>query len=332
MINSFIALRKENGYALLLSILVLSTMLTIGLTVTSVITTQVRLTRRVFDAMKALAAADSGIERGLYADFNGTFTGSSIDESGPPKYTVTKTGGPATNLVAAYAFDEGSGATTDDNSGNDHTGSLLNGAGWAAGHSVNAVSLNDGTQDYVRVGASADFDLNSGWTIEAWIKRSSTGSQDDIVERYSWDLGYGGYAMRVGNDNLLYAYNVQGEGFDWCESGTTTIDAGAWYHVAATFDSATDTLTCYVGGEVKGTKTTTRNPIADSTFTLKIGAQGDGSAGNTFNGLIDDLRIWSSVRSQTDIQFDMNNAVSGTTTLKSVGSFGKAQRSVEVNY
>ncbi|KKU49283.1 hypothetical protein A3H10_04160 [Candidatus Uhrbacteria bacterium RIFCSPLOWO2_12_FULL_46_10] len=63
------ASRKPTGYALLLTIMVMSTMLVIGLTITGIVLTQARLSTRVFNAMKALAMADSGIERGLYEDF-----------------------------------------------------------------------------------------------------------------------------------------------------------------------------------------------------------------------------------------------------------------------
>ena len=60
---------KPNGYALLLTIMVLSAMLVISLTITGIVIVQVRLSTRIFNAMRALAMADSGIEQGLYADF-----------------------------------------------------------------------------------------------------------------------------------------------------------------------------------------------------------------------------------------------------------------------
>ena len=57
--------------------------------------------------------------------------------------------GAAPGLVAAYGFDEGSGTTATDASGNGRTGAVT-GATWAAGRYGGALSF-DGTNDYVVV-------------------------------------------------------------------------------------------------------------------------------------------------------------------------------------
>jgi hypothetical protein len=79
-----------SGYALLLSVLILSVMLAIGLTVTGLITRQVRLTTRVAEAMRALSAADSGIERSLYLDLKaGGLSPGSYPSADPPFNAAT---------------------------------------------------------------------------------------------------------------------------------------------------------------------------------------------------------------------------------------------------
>ena len=52
-------------------------------------------------------------------------------KSNPPVLAAT-TAAP-TNLVAHWTFDDGSGATATDASGNGHDGTLINGPLWAAG-------------------------------------------------------------------------------------------------------------------------------------------------------------------------------------------------------
>ena len=85
-------------------------------------------------------------------------------------YTATYTpvtGAPG--LVAAYAFNEGSGSTTADATGKGHTGSLV-GATWTtAGKNGNALSFN-GTSNLVSVADAADLDLSTGLTMEAWVR------------------------------------------------------------------------------------------------------------------------------------------------------------------
>ena len=66
----------------------------------------------------------------------------------------------STNIIQTQLlFDESSGITTVDATGNGHTGTLLNGALFAAGKTGNAISL-DGTDDYVSLPANIVEDYN----------------------------------------------------------------------------------------------------------------------------------------------------------------------------
>ena len=67
--------------------------------------------------------------------------------------SLLRRGAPLPGLVAAYAFDEGSGATAVDASGNGRDGAVA-GATWATGRYGGALSF-DGTNDYVGLPASA---------------------------------------------------------------------------------------------------------------------------------------------------------------------------------
>ena len=72
------------------------------------------------------------------------------------------------DLVAAYAFDEGSGTAVADVSGNGNVGALQ-GASWTtAGKFGWALSFN-GSSARVRVPDAASLDLTSGVTLEAWV-------------------------------------------------------------------------------------------------------------------------------------------------------------------
>ena len=67
-----------------------------------------------------------------------------------PAVSVTVSNAAPTGLIAAYAFDEGTGTTTADATGTGHTGTLT-GATWtAAGKNGNALSF-DGVNDWVTV-------------------------------------------------------------------------------------------------------------------------------------------------------------------------------------
>ena len=77
---------------------------------------------------------------------------------------------PAPGLVAAYAFDAGSGATAADASGNHNTGEIR-GARWAPGRYGKALRF-DGAAAVVRVPASPSLNLTRAMTLSAWTRPS----------------------------------------------------------------------------------------------------------------------------------------------------------------
>src|SRR5204862_394492 len=69
-----------------------------------------------------------------------------------------------TGLVAAYSFDEASGTTAKDSSGNGNAGTISN-ATWTTGKNGGALSFN-GTTSLVTVADSPSLDLTNGMTLE----------------------------------------------------------------------------------------------------------------------------------------------------------------------
>ena len=75
-------------------------------------------------------------------------------------------------LVAAYGFNEGSGATVADASGNGNNGTISNATWSTAGKFGDALSFN-GTSSVVTIPNSASLQLSSGMTLEAWVNPST---------------------------------------------------------------------------------------------------------------------------------------------------------------
>src|SRR5205814_6427116 len=74
----------------------------------------------------------------------------------------------AVGLVAAYSFDDGSGTTVTDLSGNGNTGTIT-GATWSSlGKFSNGLRF-DGISNWVTVNDSDSLDLAGGMTLEAWV-------------------------------------------------------------------------------------------------------------------------------------------------------------------
>jgi fibronectin type 3 domain-containing protein len=246
---------------------------------------------------------DSGLSTGTYyykvtADDNAGNTSAASNEA-----SATVTTAPPSGVVAAYGFDAGSGTTAADQSGNGNTGTLSNAtwAGATAGKFGNALSFN-GTNASVSVADSNSLDLTSGMTIEGWVKPNSVaGFRTVIVKERPGDLVYGLYA---GSDTNRPQSQVT-VGSVRILDGTSSIPTGSWTHLAATFDGTTQRL--YVNGTQVSSLASTGS-ILTSASPLKIG--GNSIWGEWFNGLIDEVRVYSRALGAAEIQTDMSTSIS----------------------
>ena len=94
----------------------------------------------------------------------------------PPASPARAAGG----LVAAYAFDEGTGNTVTDASGNGNTGTI-SGATWTSGQYSYGLAFN-GTSSRVDVPDAASLQLTTAMTLEAWVKPTTiTSKWRDVI-------------------------------------------------------------------------------------------------------------------------------------------------------
>jgi len=200
-------------------------------------------------------------------------------------------------LVAAYAFDEGQGTTVFDFSGNGN-GGLVSNPNWTVGRYGGALLFN-GTDALVTVAHSPPLNLGSGMTLEAWVNpaRLSTDWADVIYkanDAYYLEASSAAGPPAVGGRSLatpLLAPNV--------------LPAGIWSHLAATYDGIT--LRLYLNGTQVASRSQS-GTIESSTEPLTIG--GDNIYGQFFQGVIDEVRIYSRALTPAEIQSDMATPVS----------------------
>jgi hypothetical protein len=150
--------------------------------------------------------------------------------------------------------------------------------------------------------------VSGNFTIEYWMKTTQTGPSGN-----QWWNGTGivdGKAAGTANDfgtalvNSRLAFGVGNP--DVTIFSTSNVNDGNWHHIAATRDGSTGSLKLYIDGSLQSSATANTASLTASAQ-LAIGSLLTG--GNNFNGEIDELRIWNTVRSASQIVNGYNHHI-----------------------
>jgi len=214
-------------------------------------------------------------------------------------------------LVAYYPLDEGSGTTTEDASGNEHDGTLRNGATWIqpgyfGGSAIN-VDGNSGSR--VAIGTWDPSEGTGQLSLALWIKWTGEQNKSDhqglIGKRDSWsDTGALRWFVEVRNDGRIYMRNYN-EGVA-APAGTLNPFINIWVHIAVTFDGTTARI--YLNGEEQASGEFSLHDKADAS--MGIGSTHGGTSGTSelFSGDLDEVYIFNNPISQAQIQ-DLANGI-----------------------
>jgi hypothetical protein len=236
--------------------------------------------------------------------------------------------------VGYWRFDESSGATCYDDSGNNNGTATIGATGTqttiaaarangATGKFGKCMSF-DGTDDSVNCGngSSLNFAEGNEWTISSWIKTSASytginGGKKPMLKGTGGAIA--GYAVAIGQlnsagyDNKIGFVIDKSPGNNYVASTNSLplVNDGNWHHVTIVFDAKNNVKvggTIYFDGVSYGYVNSVVDKAgwsADSSQSLKIGGQ----TGEYFTGLIDDARVYNYARTADQIQQDYLNGV-----------------------
>jgi hypothetical protein len=217
--------------------------------------------------------------------------------------TVTVMSDRTAFLVAAYSFNEGSGTTVSDASGNKNTGTI-SGATWTTAGKFGGALVFNGTSAKVTIPDAPSLRLTTDMTLAAWVKPSKvTSAWRDVI--YKGDDNY--YLEATSTTNSRPAGGGRFGGPSIETFGTAALPTNTWSHLAVTYDGAA--LRLYVNGVQVSSRAQTGNLVTSSN-PLQIG--GDSIYGQYFKGTIDEVRIYNQALLPSEIQSDMQKPVMGT--------------------
>ena len=216
-----------------------------------------------------------------------------LDETNPPPAAV------ATNLGTMGASTAGY-----------YLGGTTHPVAGALAGSTNTAASFDGVSGTVGVPFRAAFSLNAPFTIEAWVQPQEDSPAIDPAAvlcclnfagdgRLGWVLYQSGthWNFRLGDAN----------GYTFNENGSTTIQAGNWYHLAAAYDGSNATL--YVNGAIDAT-----GPVNSFTPNNAVPFEiGSATAVGRYNkALVDEVAVYTNTLSGSEILAHYRNGTNAS--------------------
>jgi len=204
---------------------------------------------------------------------------------------------PPPNMVAWWTADN----TADDSSGNGNNGTLQGSASYTAGMVGAAFSLPT-QSDYVEVPDDPSLNFSGNFSIDAWVRTTSTVTGTIVDKRAgntSFPIGYHFYlagpylAFQLGDGSSFIVYYAL----------PIPINDGNWHHVAVTIHRSSQTGgTFYIDGSLTNHfDPTLRSGSIANSAPLRIGQQY--LAGfEAFSGAIDEVELFDRELAPTEVQ------------------------------
>ncbi|MFV8339636.1 choice-of-anchor D domain-containing protein [Flavobacterium sp. LB3P21] len=159
----------------------------------------------------------------------------------------------------------------------------------------------DGVDDYLDAGKVLD--LNTSFTVSAWIK-SSTINQTILSKRNNpYTAGYDLSINTAGKVEM-----------SWFNGSKQTITSSIimptekWHNVCVVYDNSTSIAKLYIDGFEDASKTLSNVP-ANPTQSFLIAAADGVTPTSFFNGTIDEVRVWNVALSIKELRYVMNQEI-----------------------
>ncbi len=218
-------------------------------------------------------------------------------------------GNVSANLVAHWKFDDGSGTTAQDSSGNGYDGTLFGEPKWVAGQIGGALEF-DGSNDYVELPIGSLISSLTSSTFATWVDFSNEGGGWQRI----FDFGTGTIVNmfltpRMGTDgSMRFAITIDTFNDEDQTTAPVTLPSG-WHQVVLTMNADENVHSLYLDGELAARNTTARHtPSTLGETNQNWLGRSQYAADGYFDGRLDDFRIYDRVLTPKQIE-DLFNGI-----------------------
>lgn len=180
-----------------------------------------------------------------------------------------------------------------------------------ANAATNVTGTFDGVDDYLATDITPALDLTNNYTFEAWVNRKSATIFGRIFDKARVNLFVHTNNNSTYKENSLVLSITTATGSHVLNTGLNTVPLNKWQHIAFTV-SAANVYTIYIDGVVAPYTATGTAGAATTNATLPAYIGGNPTLTRQLDGNIDELRIWSGVRTQAEL--------AANTTTKYIGN------------
>ena len=173
------------------------------------------------------------------------------------------------------------------------------------------LDLELASSQYATKTSPAGLSFTDDFTTEAWVKLESYGTRMGIVCRRNANTE--GWSMQLSATGTVELIGLRIASNNRTVSSYQSIPLNRWVHVAATLDMSGNSGTIYIDGASVPTVMSTNGTataLVQGTTALAVGTET--SAGtNLFDGKLADVRVWSAIRTATEIRDNQNQQLVG---------------------
>jgi len=149
---------------------------------------------------------------------------------------------------------------------------------------------------------SVNLNLETGFTINAWIKYKSGGTKIIVCKHVCGFVN--GFLFGIDTDGQIQLWLGQ-NGWSTVRTNQTFVE-GQWYMVTATYDATSNTGKVYIDGQLGGNGSVAYNNFSTHPISIGESYQNNCVAGN-MDGAVDEAKIYNRPLSDAEILHEYNN-------------------------
>lgn len=182
-----------------------------------------------------------------------------------------------------------------------------------------SLDLESGSSQYAYISDASQtgLDLTSDFTLECWVKVESQPDESGMRIIVKRDDSWHGYSITYQEYGGTYTLRLStlrpsSEKVIDYTSASPILPNSTWVHIACSWDVDGNKI-IYINGTSVASDSAGGYAPTETATPFMIGANNDGvhAVGMYFDGLIDEVRVWSDVRTSTEISDNYQKELNG---------------------